>query len=74
MAVNVNLEFDKTYISIKNAERAVSKVVDGIRESDQLRYMIVPVVQDDNSIRYGVVFLGERAIQAGMHFHFNCVN
>lgn len=73
MAVNVKLEFDKTYFSVKNAERAVSKAVEGIRDSDQLRYMIIPVVQDDNSIRYGVMFLGDRAIQAGMHLRFNCV-
>lgn len=79
MAHLLNIEFTKTYATQKNAVMAVEKLL-GENQSyaDTLRYIVVPVEgaspKADGAIRYGVLFIGESAIQAGMHFHFNCVN
>ena len=77
MARRYDIEFTKTYATEANAERAIQKAI-GINHEDathwtsNLRYSILPVVQDDK-IRYGIVFYGERAIQAQMHFRFNVI-
>lgn len=75
MAKNLNLEFTKTYANIANAEKAVAKLLgaDHAEKFDELRYIIVPIVAEC-SVRYGVLFLGNSSIAAGMHFHFNCAN
>lgn len=75
MAKNLNIEFSKTYATPANAEKAVAKLLgaDHAKTHDELRYMIVPVVVEE-SVRYGVLFVGNSALTAGIHFHFNCVN
>lgn len=71
MARKIDIEFTKTYATPANAEKAVAKLlgVDHAKTHDELRYMIVPVEG-----RFGVLFIGNSALAAGMHFHFNCVN
>lgn len=66
MAQLVNIEFTKTYATKDNAQKAVDKK---FGHNSELRYMIVPVGD-----RFGVLFVGNSAIHAGVHFHFNCVN
>lgn len=75
MAKNLNIEFTKTYATEANAEKAVAKLLgaDHAKTHDELRYMIVPVIVE-GAIRYGVLFVGNSSIAAGMHFNFNCVN
>lgn len=75
MARKYNIEFTRTYATEANAEKAVEKVLgkDHATEISNLSYSILPVVVD-GKIRYGVLFYGMRAIEAGIHFHFNCVN
>lgn len=75
MARKYNIEFTRTYATEANAEKAVEKVLgkDHATEVSNLSYSILPVVVD-GKIRYGVLFYGMRAIEAGIHFHFNCVN
>lgn len=68
MAKLINIEFTKTYATETNALRAVEKVI-GL-ESDGLTFSIFPV-EFEGRIRYGVLFYGERAVQAGVHYHFN---
>lgn len=70
MANLINIEFTKTYATRANAEKAVAK----LKGTDGLRYMIVPVeMPASDKIRYGVLFIGERAFSEGMHFHFNVI-
>lgn len=66
MAQLVDLQFTKTYASKDNAEKAVAK---SFGNNQDLRYIIVPVEN-----RFGVLFIGNSAVQAGVHFHFNVVN
>lgn len=75
MARKYNIEFTRTYVSEANAEKAVEKLLgkDHAIGVSHLSYSIWPVVVE-GKIRYGVLFYGERAVQAGIHFHFNCVN
>lgn len=61
----INIEFVKTYATIKNAEKAVEK-----KGFEDRRYIIMPVETDEGT-RYGVLFVGMEAIEAGVHFHFN---
>lgn len=73
MAYLVNLEPNSTYATRDNAIKAVEKKFgpnDLQFSFAELEYMIV---QHSNG-RYFPVFLGERAIQAGVHFHFCVVN
>lgn len=77
MAKHINIEFTKTYASVANAEKAVRKLLGD--NHDNLRYIVVPVLgaslsAGSGEIRYRVLFIGESAIHAGIHFHFNCVN
>jgi hypothetical protein len=70
MAKRIKIEFTKTYASEANALKAVEKAF-GL-ELDGLRFDIMPVVVD-GKIRYGVLFFGMNAMDAGVHFHFNVV-
>lgn len=73
MARHVEIQFTKTYATKANAERAVEKLLgkDHAKDfSSNLRYIIMPT--EDG--RFGVLFIGNSAMQAGIHFHFNCVN
>lgn len=65
-AHHINIEFVKTYASEANAHRAVEKAF-GNHEA-HLRYIIVPVLNTDVPVRYGVAFLGETALQNMVHF------
>ena len=66
MARYIKLETTKTYASIKNAIKAVEKK---FPESDNDGLTYIMMKTEDN--RYYPVFLGERALQAGVHFHFH---
>lgn len=71
MARRNDIEFTKTYASPENCEKALDKFP-GIRNNNELRYGIFPVVVD-GKVRYGILFYGMSAVQAGVHHHFNCV-
>ena len=62
------IEFSKTYATEANAEKAVAKV----SSLAGCRYDILPVIVD-SKIRYGVLFIGQDALEAGAHWHFNVV-
>lgn len=66
----LNIEFTKTYKNVDNAKRAANKLKN---LPGNLRYTIVPVEQEDGTNRYGVLFIGQDAIHAGVHFHFNVI-
>ena len=55
----------KTYKTAENARKAVAKL-----ELEYLRHFIM---MDAETGRYFPVFLGEVAMQHGVHFHFNVV-
>lgn len=74
MANKIDIVFPKTYATEANAEKAVCKVLGNDHKKDMnLRYTFVPVVEGE-SVRYGVLFFGNAAIEAHIHFHFNVVN
>lgn len=74
MATRYDIEFTKTYASVANAEKAVAKVLDKFSgDTFRLRYMVLPTIQDDGSIRYGVVFIGSEAVEFRMFNWFNVV-
>ncbi len=58
-------EFVKTYATEANAIKAAEKKFG----NTNLRFMVLKT--EDN--RYGVMFIGEPALQHGVHFHFNVV-
>ena len=64
----MNREFEitavKTYASKENARKAVTKV-----GAEHLRHFIM---QNDAG-RWFPVFVGQEAVQEGIHFHFNVV-
>ena len=64
--------FTKTYASEADAVKAVEKIFPAGGNSD-LRYIVVPVTVE-GKLRYSPLFVGNSAIEAGAHFHFNCVN
>jgi len=76
IANRIDIEFVKTYKTIDRADKAVKDLMGkySFFKGKNLRYTIMPVVQDDGSIRYGVLFIGNSAIECGVHFTFNCVN
>ena len=71
-AKQVKPVFTKTYASEANAVKAVEKVFPAGGNGD-LRYIVVPVTVE-GKLRYSPLFVGNSAIEAGAHFHFNCVN
>jgi hypothetical protein len=73
MATRYDIEFTRTYASVANAEKAVAKVTDKLTDTFRLRYMILPTIQDDGSIRYGVVFFGREAVEFRMFNWFNVI-
>lgn len=64
-AQQVKVKFVRTYATEENAVKAAEKAY-GQHEA-HLRYIVIPV-QTDKGLRYGVAFLGERALQAGVQF------
>lgn len=67
----INIEFTKTYATVKNAEIAIANSV-GPRLMSELKWTIVPV-ETNNGIRYGILFIGQSAIEEGLHFDFNVI-
>ncbi|WEM34513.1 hypothetical protein [Xanthomonas phage X1] len=69
MAKHVELTPTKTYKTPENAHKAVEKLnLPDFVCDRQLRYVIMTHTDG----RFYPVFLGEPAVQAGVHFHF-CV-
>lgn len=73
MARYVELTGNKTYATRENAVKAVDKFMaalpdKGARFEDQTYF-----VHTGADGRFFPVFVGERAIQAMLHFHFNVV-
>lgn len=66
MARLIDFETTKTYATVANAIKAVEKK--GF--SDDLRYFIH---RDEATGRYFPIFIGEKAIQHMVHFHFHVV-
>jgi len=61
----------KTYATPDNAIKAVEKKFPSTTpEYSQLRY----IMQTHTDGRFYPLFIGNQSIQAGVHFHFNCVN
>jgi len=70
MAHLINLEPNKTYATRENAVKAVEKKFPSSeKQFDQLTYFI----HTHTDGRFFPVFIGERALHAMVHFHFNVV-
>ena len=60
----------KTYKTKENAINAVEKVfANASVEAGELRYF----VETHNDGRYFPVFVGTKAVELGIHFHFNII-
>jgi hypothetical protein len=68
MAKLVILEANKTYATAANAVKAVERVYPR-GDDDGLRY----ILQRTDDGRYFPVFIGMKAMEHGVHFHFNVV-
>lgn len=68
MAKCFNIKLVKSYATAANAEKAIDRYPN-IRNAESLRYFIY---QDENG-RFGPVFVGQSAAQAGVHFVFNVI-
>ena len=68
MAKLIILEPNKTYATAANAVKAVEKVFPR-GDDDGLRY----ILQRTDEGRYFPVFIGMKALEHGVHFHFNVV-
>ena len=68
MAKLVILTPDKTYATAANAVKAVEKVFPRC-DDDGLRY----ILQRTDDGRYFPVFVGTRAVERRVHFHFHVV-
>lgn len=66
MATLIKLESSKTYATEENAIRAVEKAFPA---RDDLQYFVHATPEG----RFFPVFIGERAVHAGVHWHFNVV-
>lgn len=64
MATRIKLEPTKSYANEANAVKAVEKM----KISDEFRYIIY---HDEESGRCWPVFIGEKCVQAGLHFRFH---
>lgn len=67
MARRIALTPNKTYASEANAIKAVEKFIPADEQMEQTYF----IVHQDG--RYFPVFVGERALASGVHFHFNIV-
>jgi len=68
MAKLIEIEGVKTYASRANAQKAVEKKIP-VDSLKNLRYFI----HTGSDGRFFPVFLGQEALQEGIHFHFNVV-
>lgn len=68
----MNREFEitnkRTFASKDNARRAVQKA-----GFEDLRHFIQIIEHEFDGLRYIPVFVGQEAVQRGVHFHFNVV-
>ena len=64
----VNLTAVRTYATAENAKKAAEKKL----HADTLRD-VTWFIQRDEAGRFFPVFVGERALQHMVHFHFNVV-
>lgn len=64
MTREFQIEAPKTYKTKENARKAVSKL-----GAERLRHFIM----SNDEGRFFPVFVGQEALQAGIHFHFNVV-
>jgi hypothetical protein len=67
MAKLIELQCNKTYATRANAIKAAQAKFGW---SDELRFIVYTTPEG----RFFPVFLGEEALRAGVHFHFNIVN
>lgn len=68
-AHQIQVQPTKTYATAANAVKAVEKLFGDNNPhfgSAQLHYLVVPTTDG----RWAPVFIGERALQAGIHRHF----
>lgn len=74
MARLIDIVPTKTYATEANAVKAVEKVL-GDRFPD-LRYFVMKATCEDHKHngRFFPVFVGIKACEAGIHFHFNVIN
>jgi hypothetical protein len=68
MARLIQLTPSKTYATRENAQKAVERRVPADKLMDQTYFI---AVHTDG--RFFPVFIGERAMRDGLHFHFNIV-
>lgn len=66
-ARKIEIEFTKTYVTEANAEKAALAKF-GNHEAD-LRFMVVPTKDG----RFGVLFIGHKALENMVAYHFNVV-
>lgn len=71
MSKQLVLNASKTYATEANAIKAVEKVFPK-SDDNNLTYFIARTLDAEG--RFFPVFLGERALQHGAHWHFNVVN
>ena len=69
MARLIELTPNKTYATPVNAQKAVEKLI----APDKLLELTYFIHREESTGRYFPVFIGERAMHAGIHFHFNLV-
>jgi hypothetical protein len=62
------IECNKSFITKDNAIKAIKD-----RGFDHLRYFIMKAEDGKHKDRYFPVFVGNKPIEEGVHFHFNVV-
>ena len=74
MASYLKLEPSKSYINESNARRAVD-LTPHIANNKALRYFVMAYTGSDPKHvgRYFPVFVGQNAIDEGVHFYFNVI-
>lgn len=76
MATKVELTPVRTYASEANAVKAVENKIDP-NSLVELRYFIMPYIDPivglADPVRYFPVFIGLKALDHGVHFHFNII-
>lgn len=71
MATLINLTPNKTYKTRENAIKAVEKFMEGKDHAIYESQTYFIHTHEDG--RFFPVFVGERAVQAMLHFHFNVI-
>lgn len=74
MATFIRIEPFKSYINETNARRAVDTVLH-LANNKALRYFVMKYEGTDKKHvgRFFPVFVGQNAIDEGVHFHFNVI-